>query len=185
MLSGAWQRQHSVQHKVDLAMNITGRQLEAGGISTAQEGNMAPREAGNGRRSICLSCQQNPVSGTRQGLLTYISSCNLLWAEAVRPCYSPGFPLLQRLTTSADLRTQQELRWSSSSPSQGWDATKQLISQMQVTAGEPEPAPCRLPGGSSQEHWQRRGGCKADFSGEFLLGVKHLPSPFTQHTLTE
>jgi len=52
---------------------------------------------------------------------------------------------------------------------------------MQGTAGEPEPSLCRLPGGSSQEHWQGRGGCKAIISGVLLLGVKHLPSPFSQH----
>lgn len=40
-----------------------------------------------GRRSICLSCKQNPVSGNRLGLLTYISSCILIWAEAVTSCY--------------------------------------------------------------------------------------------------
>lgn len=70
-------------------------------------------------------------------------------------------------------------------PFTGLRCHHQLISQMQVTAGEPEPAPCRLPGGSSQEHWQGRGGCKADFSGGTLLGVKHLPSLCTQHKLTE
>lgn len=70
-------------------------------------------------------------------------------------------------------------------PYTGLRCHHQLVSQMQVTAGEPEPAPCRLPGGSSQGHWQGRGGCKADFSGGTLLGVKHLPSPCTQHKLTE
>lgn len=44
MLSGVWQ---SVEHKVGLAMNITGRQRKAAGVSTAQEGNMVPREAGH------------------------------------------------------------------------------------------------------------------------------------------
>lgn len=44
MLSGVWQ---SVEHKVDLAMNITGRQRKAAGVSTAQEGNVVPREAGH------------------------------------------------------------------------------------------------------------------------------------------
>lgn len=52
MLSGLWQRQHSVEHKVDLAMNISGRQWKAGGARTAQVGNMVPSKAGHGKEEI-------------------------------------------------------------------------------------------------------------------------------------
>lgn len=57
------------------------------------------------------------------------------------------------------------------------------MSQIQVTAREPKPAPCGLPGGSSQEHWQGRKDCKASFNSALLLGVKDLASFFSQHNL--